>query len=305
MMKRISVIIPLYNDEAHIERSLRSVCTQTISSQLEIIIVADGCTDSSVDIAERVIAEYKEYILRPVVIILPQNKGVANARKVAIEATTGDYIMFCDSDDWMEPRMCELMLSKAEEEGCDLVVCDYNNVEGDKVETIGPCYRENFLQQLILCCITGSLWNKLIRASVLKRPDFIYPVYDFSEDHAYCIQTAIFAGKIGYVPIPLYNYLKRSDSLVRSQESGRIRKRYDDDLANMDIELAALENAGLIDAYREEIVVRKLKTKNTYRQDGTLWKNAYPELDFQIFSSRFVSFRSKCAYLLRRIKCVL
>lgn len=304
-MKRISVIIPVYNDEAHIERSLRSVCSQTISSQLEIVVVADGCADNSVGIVRSVLDEYREQILCPVVISFPQNKGVANARKVAIEAATGDFIMFCDSDDWMESEMCEKMLCKAETEECDLVVCDYNSVCGDKVETVGSCFKENFLQQMILCRVTGSLCNKLVSTTILKRPDFIYPDHDFSEDHAYCVQFAMLADRIGYVPEPLYNYVKRPDSLVRSRESGRIRKRYDDDLANVAVELAALENAGLIDAYREEIIVRKLKTKNAYRQDGTLWKNAFPELDFQIFRSRYIPFRSKCAYLLRRIKCVL
>lgn len=303
-MNRISVIIPVYNDEAHVGRSVESVCAQTIASQLEIIIVDDGSCDNSVATARGVL-DRNSMLNQAKLLLLKENRGVANARKVAMEAATGDFIMFCDSDDWMEPRMCEMMLSKAETEGCDMVVCDYNSVCGDKIEVIGQCYKENFLQQLILCRVTGSLWNKLVRASLLKRADFIYPDHDFSEDHAYCIQFAIFADRIGYVPMPLYNYVKRPDSLVRSKEPGRTQKRYEDDLANVAVELAALEKTGLIDAYREEIVIRKLQTRNAYRQDGTLWKNAFPELDGQIFRSRYIPFRSKCAYLLRRIKCVL
>lgn len=303
-MNKISVIIPVYNDEAHVGRSVESVCAQTIASQLEIIIVDDGSPDNSVATARGVL-ERHSMLNQAKLLLLKANHGVANARKAALESATGEYVMFCDSDDWMEPRMCEMMLSKAETEGCDMVVCDYNSVCGDKVEAIGPCFKENFLQQLILCRVTGSLWNKLVRASILRRADFIYPDHDFSEDHAYCIQLAIFADKIGYVQMPLYNYVKRQDSLVRSQEPARIRKRYDDDLANVAVEMSALEKAGLTEKFREEIVVRKLQTKNTYRQDGTLWKKAFPELDCQIFRSRFVSFRSKCAYLSRRIKCVL
>lgn len=303
-MSKISVIIPVYNDEVHIGRSVESVCVQTIASELEIIIVDDGSSDDSVATAWNVL-ESHSMLQQAKLIPLGENHGVANARKVAIEAATGDFIMFCDSDDWMEPRMCGLMLSKAEEGGCDLVVCDYNSVCGDRVEAIGPCYRDDFLQQLILCRVTGSLWNKLIRASLLKRPDFIYPDHDFSEDHAYCIQFAMFAGKTGYVPMPLYNYVKRSDSLVRSQEFGRIRKRYDDDLANFAVELVALEKAGLVGKYRDELVVRKFQAKNAYRQDKSLWKNAFPELDSQVFCSRYIPFRSKCAYLLRRVKSVI
>ena len=303
-MNKISVIIPVFNDETHIGRSVESVCAQTIVSQLEIIIVDDGSSDNSVATARDVLVRHS-MLQQARLILLKENHGVANARKAALESAAGEYVMFCDSDDWMEPRMCEMMLSKAETEGCDLVVCDYNSVCGDKVEAIGPCFKENFLQQLILCRVTGSLWNKLVRASILKRADFIYPDHDFSEDHAYCLQFAIFADKIGYVQMPLYNYVKRQDSLVRSQKPARIRKRYDDDLANVAVEMSALEKAGLTEKFREEIVARKLQTKNTYRQDGTLWKNAFPELDGQIFRSRYIPFRSKCAYLLRRIKCVL
>lgn len=303
-MIKISVIIPVYNDEAHIGRSVESVCAQTIASELEIIIVDDGSRDGSMAIAHDVL-ECHSMLQQAKLIPLENNHGVANARKVAIESATGEYVMFCDSDDWMEPQMCELMLSKAETDGCNMVVCDYNSVQGDMVDAIQPCYRDNYLQQLILCRVTGSLWNKLVRAAILKRFDFIYPDYDFSEDHAYSIQFAMFSDRIGYVPEPLYNYVKRPDSLVRSQESGRIWKRFDDDLANVDVELAALEKAGLIETYREEIVVRKLQTKNAYRQDATLWRNAFPELDGQIFRSKYIPFRSKCAYLLRMIQSVL
>lgn len=299
-MCKISVIIPVYNDEAHIGRSLESVCAQTIASELEIIIVDDGSCDDSMATARDVL-ERHSMMQQAELLLLKENQGVASARKVAIEAAAGEYIIFCDSDDWMDSRMCELMLSKAESEGCDMVVCDYNSVCGDKVEAIDQCFKVNFLQQLILCRVTGSLWNKLVRASIMKRPDFIYPDFDFSEDHAYSVQFAMFAGKIGYVPMPLYNYVKRSDSLVRSQEFGRIRKRYDDDLANFAVECAALENAGLVEKYREEIVVRKLQIKNAYCQDRTLWKNTFPGLWKEVFQSSYVPWRSKMVYLLRLV----
>lgn len=299
-MSKISVIIPVFNDEVHIGRSLESVCAQTIASDLEIIIVDDGSSDCSMAIARDVL-ERHSMLQQAKLLLFEENHGVANARKVAIEASAGDYILFCDSDDWMEPQMCEMMLSKAEAEGCDMVVCDYNSVCNDMVEAIGSCFKENFLQQLILCRVTGSLWNKLVRSAILKRPDFIYPDHDFSEDHAYCVQFAMFADKIGCVSMPLYNYVKRPDSLVRSQESGRIQKRYDDDLANVAVELTALENAGLIEKYREEIVVRKLRIKNAYLQDRTLWKNTFPELWKEIFQSSYVPWRSRMVYLLRLV----
>lgn len=303
-MSKISVIIPVYNDQSHIGRSVESVCTQTIAPELEIIIVDDGSSDNSVEIARDVL-ERHSMLQQAKILLLKDNHGVAYARKAAIGAATGEYIMSCDSDDWMDSQMCELMLSKAEEEGCDLVVCDYNSVESDKIETIGSCYRENFLQQLILCRITGSLWNKLIRASILKRPDFIYPGHDFSEDYVYSLQVAIYSKRIGYVPAALYNYVRRYDSLVRRSDAAGKRKRYEDDIANFHLDIEILQTKGLISEFKEEIIAHKLKMKDSNKADLNVWKSTFPELDYQIFNSRFIPFRSKCVYWLRRIKSFL
>lgn len=296
-MGRISVIIPLYNDADNIVRCLESVCTQTISELLDILIVDDGSTDNSVSMARNVL-ERHSMLPRTNLIQLDVNRGVANARKVGVQAAQSDFILFCDSDDWMEPSMCEKLLVKAEKEMCDLVVCDYNSIRGDSVEPVSGCYKENFLQQLILCTVTGALWNKLVRTDILRRQDFLFPVYDFSEDYAYSLQFAIYARKIGYVPEALYNYVHRSGSVVQSASVERQRKRYDDDMQNFRLDLEILERNGLLEKYREEIIAHKLKMKNTYRSDNTLWRNTFPELKKEIFQSGCISFRSKLSFIL-------
>lgn len=303
-MSKISVIIPVYNDEAYISRCLESVCAQTIASDLEIIIVDDGSSDNSMAIAREVL-ECHLMLGQSRLIILEKNQGVANARKLAIDSATGDYIMSCDGDDWTDVTMCEKLLRKAESEGCDVVVCDYNKVLNDAVEPIGPCYKEPFLSQLIRCAVTGSLCNKLIKSSLLKRPDFVYPDHDFSEDYVYNIQIAIFAKKIGYVQEALYYYLKRSDSLVRSQRPECCAKRESDDEANYQLVLSILDNANLSKKYREELIYHKLRRKNQHKGDLKQWRQRYPELNHEVFESRYIPFKSKCAYLLRIIKSVL
>lgn len=296
--KRISVIVPVFNDALHLNHSIASICSQTIAAKLEIIIVDDGSTDDSLRIAQDSLT-YHGMIANSRIISVGDNKGVANSRKVGIEAASGDFIMFCDSDDWMDSRMCELMLAKADTFGCDMVICDYNSVIDGNFIPIRNCYTDDFLRQLILCNVTGSLWNKLFKASILKNEEFVYPVNDFSEDHVYCIQSTIMATSIEYVPEPLYNYRKRNDSLVRSMQPGMVQKRYKDDMANLALELNIIERFGLFDEYRREITVRKLKTKNSYREHRDLWLSAYPELWKEIFLSPYVSWRSRAAYILR------
>lgn len=296
-MGRISVIIPLYNDADNIVRCLESVCAQTISGLLDILIINDGSTDDSVPTARNVL-ESHSMLQQASIISLEQNQGVANARKVGVQAAQSDFILFCDSDDWMEPTMCEKLLAKAENEMCDLVICDYNSIRGNSVEPVSGCYKENFLQQLILCTVTGALWNKLIKTDILRRPDFLFPVHDFSEDYAYSLQFAIYARKIGYVPETLYNYVHRSGSVVQSASAERQKKRYDDDMQNFRLDLEILEKNGLLEKYREEIIAHKLKMKNTNKNNRDIWKRTFPELGREILHSKYVSWRSKIAYLL-------
>lgn len=294
-MIKISIIIPLYNDECRIGRSLTSICNQSIRNQIEIIIIADGCTDHSVEIAQGILITVGSGIPSRV-IVLSQNKGVANARKVGIVEATGVFVLFCDSDDWMDPRMCEKMLEVADEKGSDIVVCDYFKVKGDNMEYVGPCFKEDFLRELLLCNVPGSLWNKLIRRSIMSRPDFYFPEHDFSEDYAYCLQSVIYAGTISYVPEPLYYYLHRPDSIVRSNSAEKRMKRYVDDMANFTLDIKVLNANGIEDVYRDEIIAHKLKMKNTYKDDKQLWKSTFPELKYNVFKSACIPFRSKVRF---------
>lgn len=296
-MSEISIIIPCFNGALYIEDCLKSVCGQTIADQLQIIMIDDGSTDGSADIARRFLENHNR-LNQAKIICLPENKGVANARITGIKEADGEYIMSFDADDWVDSTMCEKMLQKARKEDCSVVVCDYNSIKGEKKEVITGCYKEPFLQQLILCTVTGSLCNKLVRTELFRRPDFRFPTHDFSEDYVYSLQFAIRAKKIGYVPEPLYNYVHRAGSQVQDQSSEKRRKRYEDDIANFALDLEILEAEGLLEKYREEIIAHKLKVKNTYKEDKELWKKTYPELGREIFHSSNISWRSRASYLM-------
>ena len=103
-MPKISVIIPVYNTEKYLEQCLESVINQTYKD-LEIICVNDASTDNSFD----VINEYSKKDSRIKYINFETNKGVSAARNVGLEAATGDYICFIDSDDWIEQTQTETM----------------------------------------------------------------------------------------------------------------------------------------------------------------------------------------------------
>ena len=115
MQPSVSVIIPVYNIEKHLEKCLDSVIGQTLKD-IEIIVVNDGTSDNSLDN----ITHYARKDTRIVIVDKP-NEGLAYARKSGIEAAHGKYVQHLDGDDFLEPDACELLFKRAEETDADKV----------------------------------------------------------------------------------------------------------------------------------------------------------------------------------------
>ncbi len=120
MEKTVSVILPIYNVEKYLARCVDSLLAQTYP-QIELLLVDDGSTDTSGAIADAY--GKREERIR---VLHKQNGGLSDARNAGIEAATGDYLWFVDSDDWVEPDAVENMLRAAEAYDCDLVMSGYS-----------------------------------------------------------------------------------------------------------------------------------------------------------------------------------
>ena len=128
-MKTISIIVPIYNAEEHLDKCVESILEQT-EINLEIILVDDGSKDNSFEICKK----YEKMDQR-VKVIHQENAGVSAARNHGIEIAEGEYIGFVDSDDWIEPVMYQRLLKEAKEKNADVVMCDATTVYFD-----GPFY---------------------------------------------------------------------------------------------------------------------------------------------------------------------
>ena len=124
MLVKVSIITPVYNVEACIEKSIMSIISQS-SKNFELILIDDGSKDKSIEIAKELLknsdVNYK--------IITQKNSGVSVARNRGIEEASGEYITFLDSDDYIDSKFVELMYKKAKETQCDVVFCDYSEVD--------------------------------------------------------------------------------------------------------------------------------------------------------------------------------
>ena len=131
-MPKITVIIPIYNVGKYIQRCAQSLFEQTLSD-IEYIFVDDCSVDNSIAILKELLENYPKCKEKVKILELSQNKGAAIARSNALKLATGEYIAYCDSDDWVARNTYELLLTKAEQTNADIVYCDFNMVYSDKV----------------------------------------------------------------------------------------------------------------------------------------------------------------------------
>jgi len=139
----ISVIVPVYNVKAYLDKCVNSICSQTLR-ELEIILADDGSTDGSGELCD----QWKTKDSRIKVIHKP-NGGLSDARNAGLDIATGDYIGYVDSDDYIEPDMFEFLLKNLEEYGADISCCRYARVyEDGRRETVGEDHQVHVFEGL-------------------------------------------------------------------------------------------------------------------------------------------------------------
>ena len=127
MNSKVSIIVPVFNSAKWLNKCIDSIIEQTYNN-IEIILIDDGSTDNSSEICD----EYAEMDSR-IRVIHKKNEGVSIARNTGIDASTGEYIKFVDSDDWIEKDCCETLVNIIEKENVDLVICGLNVFQDNKL----------------------------------------------------------------------------------------------------------------------------------------------------------------------------
>ena len=185
MKPRVSIIVPVYNVEKYLPQCLDSILSQTYP-HLEIVLVNDGSTDNSLAVAEN----YASRDVRIRIIDKP-NEGVAATRNVGLNHATGDFVLFVDSDDWIELDMVGFLVKQADETGCSIVICNsVKNNEPVKKEYSVRQVEQREVIELFLAHreLSGSLWNKLFDRNLLLGLQFD-PEVSYGEDALFCWQV--------------------------------------------------------------------------------------------------------------------
>ena len=232
-MPKVSVIIPVYGVEKYIERCARSLFEQTLD-EIEFIFVDDCTPDHSIEILKSIIEEYrlrfaeKKHTVR--IERMPTNSGQAAVRRHGVKLATGDYIIHCDSDDWVDRNMYKDMYEKAVEDDADMVVCDFVVTDGNDLSSvIIGCHANNqkrFINNLLLQRDHWSLCNKLIKKSIYSREEITFPSDAMGEDMATVLQLSWFCNRIAYINSPLYFYYQNPDSITKGLDEIKVINHY-------------------------------------------------------------------------------
>ncbi|MDO4466475.1 MAG: glycosyltransferase [Bacillota bacterium] len=253
-MKKISIIVPVYNVEKYLECCLESLVNQTLSD-IEIILVDDGSKDSSGQICDRYSLNYSN-----IKVLHIENGGPARARNKGLELAEGKYIGFVDSDDYVELNMFEELYKSAESNNSDIVMCSFYINDGYSQTTIKMNCRElyndnqdiknNILSRFYSKNNTGlySIVNKIFKNSLIKDNNISFVEgRTYAEDTFFSFDSIKSSNTFSFLNKPFYHYRQVEGSLMHKKISSDAYFRYKDFRNSLMVK--ALENDIPYDKY--------------------------------------------------------
>ena len=216
MEELVSIVIPIYNVEQYLEECIKSVIMQTYTT-LQIILVDDGSTDNSGEIADNFVKEDKR-----IQVIHKKNGGLSDARNYGIELATGKYITFIDSDDYVENTYIEKLYNAIKKNNTKVSQCNISKVnnQNEVIEEIGynvnevkntkkmlkEIYSQHWIENTVV-------WNKMYLTELFK--DIRYPIGKIHEDEFITYKILYNVKEIALVNEHLYNYRENVNSITR------------------------------------------------------------------------------------------
>ena len=300
-MPKVSIVIPIFNVEKYIERCARSLFEQTLDD-IEYIFIDDCSPDQSVKLLEAILAEYTRRIPQTKIIRLKKNIGAANVRKEGILLATGDYIIQCDSDDWVEKDMYELMYNTAISKNLDMVICDIYIANKYNTQAIQHNDNKSLIYDFLIGNRDCGLWNKLVKRSVFDS-DIIYPSAHLGEDFALTPQMVYYSKSIGYLNRALYHYCLNSESVTQNMTKEKVLLKVSQQTDNVKLLFDFFQREAFI---LPEYVIAVMKWRcriwltRFLRNDEcyNIWRNLYPELNHTFLRYKEISVRKKINFIL-------
>ena len=214
-MPKVSIIVPIYNVEKYLNKCIDSLLNQTLKD-IEIILVDDGSTDNSGEIAKN----FAEKNPNKIKYYRKENGGLSDARNYGIPYATGEYIAFLDSDDYIEENAYEEMYNKAIEENSDYVECDFIWEYPNKSKIDKQNYY--FGKSEMMKNVRVVAWNKLIKRELITTNNIFFPKGLRYEDVEFTYKLIPYLDRTSYVNKPFIHYVQRENSIANKQNDRNI-----------------------------------------------------------------------------------
>lgn len=277
-MLKVSIIIPVYNVEAYIERCISSVLNQTYDN-IEIIIVDDSSPDNSIEIAKKLISKHR-CANKVIFTKHHQNRGLSASRNTGINLSTGDYIYFLDSDDEITSECISILVNTANNSNRpDFVIGDIDIISNSNIPDLylkmGSKYitnNEEILRLFVLSHWYVMAWNKLIKSTFLKKENLYFYEGIIHEDVLWSFLLANKAVSMASITNRTYKYYIRNNSLTTSPTQKNVESLYVIIkeiylLINKGIVIKNKENLTFLLQYSKTLAIKSLEYKELTGMD--------------------------------------
>lgn len=219
---KISLIAPIYGVEPYIRKFAESVLGQTYDD-IQFVFVNDGTKDRSMEIIDELIEEQFPHLRERITIINKENGGLPSARKAGLDAAEGEYILFADSDDWLDTDAVEKVVVKAEQTDADMVYFDLVKEYGGGKQSVKherTYTAENrllWIENMFNYRSFGYTVTKCFRRKLYTENEIVFPKLGMHEDICLMAQIIFYAQSIAQLAEPLYHYRKDNPAAMCSQ----------------------------------------------------------------------------------------
>lgn len=272
--------MPVYKVEQYLEKTLNSIFTQTYQN-IDYVFVNDNSPDNSLQVLKETINKHRIDESCYAIINHEQNEGIAVSRADCIANAKGDYILFVDSDDWIEPDMVQTLLDATDNGQIDIIGSDILSdfLNGD-VKYHHEKYADTCRENLIKCLnydINTVLWKLLIRRSLFDNIT-ITPHVDIVEDYIISVKLYYYAKSFRAVPKAMYHYVQYNQERVSLQ----LRRSINNHIKGVKEVEAFCREKGIYDEVVEEkLLLRKFNIKSNFLtkqlRDIEAYKTFFPE----------------------------
>lgn len=214
-MPKISVIVPIYGVEKYIERCANSLFGQTFED-MEFIFINDCTTDNSMGLLHQVLDNYPSRKPQTIICDMPKNCKLAAARNRGLSLATGDYVIHCDSDDWVDADLYQSMYEAAISTNSEIVICPIKDEYIDHTDIRSfagiPGNTQSVLEHWYSECIGMFAWNKMVRRTVYTDNSVrSFDDINMWEDNGLMMRLFYFAKGLSVIDNAYYHY-NRSNS---------------------------------------------------------------------------------------------